>query len=154
MDDDHPAITSLHRATYGMILFAIPHKGLVIDDIQQMLAKSENYSREHLLQQISRRSDVLAHQLADFKNLIRDRKVISFYETKQTKQLVFDSESQRWRRTGEFITTVDADSALLQLPDHVEDKVPLNADHSMIVKYNTRNEAGYRAVLDKLQQFT
>lgn len=89
MDDDHPAITSLHRATYGMILFAIPHKGLVIDDIQQMLAKSENYSREHLLQQISRRSDVLAHQLADFKNLIRDRKVISFYETKQTKQLVF-----------------------------------------------------------------
>ncbi|KAL4745854.1 hypothetical protein BDW72DRAFT_186006 [Aspergillus terricola var. indicus] len=154
MDDDHPAITSLHRATYGMILFAIPHKGLVIDDIQQMLAKSGNYSREHLLQQISRRSDVLAHQLADFKNLIRDRKVISFYETKQTKQLVFDSESQRWRRTGEFITTVDADSALLQLPDHVEDKVPLNADHSMIVKYNTRNEAGYRAVLDKLQQFT
>ncbi|KAL4736259.1 hypothetical protein BDV11DRAFT_173082 [Aspergillus similis] len=128
MDNDHPAITSLHRATYGMILFAIPHKGLVIDDIQQMLAISGNYSREHLLQQISHQSDVLAQQLADFKNLIRDRKVISFYETGQTKQLEF-------------------------LPDHVEDKVPLHADHSMIVKYNTRNEPGYRAVLDKLQQF-
>ncbi|CEJ58342.1 hypothetical protein PMG11_07001 [Penicillium brasilianum] len=33
-DEDHPAITSLHRATYGMMLFAIPHKGLVMDDIQ------------------------------------------------------------------------------------------------------------------------
>jgi hypothetical protein len=33
MEEDHPAITSLYRATYGMILFAIPHKGLVMDDI-------------------------------------------------------------------------------------------------------------------------
>ncbi|KAL4744587.1 hypothetical protein BDW72DRAFT_81032 [Aspergillus terricola var. indicus] len=153
MDDDHPAITSLHRATYGMILFAIPHKGLVIDDIQQMLAKSGNYSREHLLQQISDRSDLLAHQLADFKNLIGDRKVVSFYETEQTKRLEFDSEGERLRRTGKPITTVNADSALLQLPDHVEDKVPLHADHSMTVKYNTRNEAGYQTAVDILQQF-
>jgi hypothetical protein len=28
---------------YGMILFAIPHKGLVVDDIQQMLAGSRNH---------------------------------------------------------------------------------------------------------------
>ncbi|KAF3389719.1 hypothetical protein DPV78_011759 [Talaromyces pinophilus] len=50
--------------------------------------------------------------------------------------------------------TVAADSALLQLPDHVEDKVPLHADHSMMVKFDTRNAAGYRTALDKLQQFT
>ncbi|KAL4804204.1 hypothetical protein BDV18DRAFT_36370 [Aspergillus unguis] len=152
MEGDHPAITSLHRATYGMILFAIPHKGLVMDDIQQMLA-GENHPREQLLQQISSRSDVLIHQLADFKNLIRDRKVVSFYETEQTRRLVLDSESGRWRRTGDFMTTVGADSALLQLPDHVEDKVPLHADHSMVVKFDTRNAAGYRTALDRLRQF-
>ncbi|KAL4745419.1 P-loop containing nucleoside triphosphate hydrolase protein [Aspergillus terricola var. indicus] len=151
MDDDHPAITSLHRATYGMILFAIPYKGLVIDDIQQMLSKGENKSRQQLLQQISEKSDLLVNQLADFKNLIRDRKVVSFYETGQTRQL--DSESQRWRRTGDFITTVNAESALLQLPDHVEDKVPLSADHSMIIKFDTRDAAGYRTALDRLRQF-
>ncbi|KAL3428598.1 hypothetical protein BDV09DRAFT_201434 [Aspergillus tetrazonus] len=151
MDDDHPAITSLHRATYGMILFAIPYKGLVIDDIQQMLSKGENKSRQQLLQQISEKSDLLVNQLADFKNLIRDRKVVSFYETGQTRQL--DSESQRWRRTGDFILTVNADSALLQLPDHVEDKVPLSADHSMIIKFDTRDAAGYRTALDRLRQF-
>lgn len=49
--------------------------------------------------------------------------------------------------------TVGTDSALLQLPDHVEDKVPLHADHSMIVKFDTRNAAGYRTALDKLRQF-
>jgi hypothetical protein len=71
-----------------MILFAIPHKGLVMDDIQQMLAGDRSHPREHLLQQISNKSDLLIHQLADFKNLIRDRKVVSFYETEQTRQLV------------------------------------------------------------------
>ncbi|KAJ5963042.1 hypothetical protein N7501_007983 [Penicillium viridicatum] len=154
MEEDHPAITSLHRATYGMILFAIPHKGLVMDDIQQMLAGDQSHPREQLLKQISSKSDLLMHQLADFKNLIRDRKVVSFYETEQTRQLVLDSESGRWTRTGDFMTTVGADSALLQLPDHTEDKVPLHADHSMVVKFDTRNEAGYRTALDKLRQFS
>jgi hypothetical protein len=88
MEEDHSAITSLHRATYGMILFAIPHKGLVMDDIQQMLAGDKSHPREQLLHQISSKSDVLIHQLADFKNLIRDRKVVSFYETEQTRRLV------------------------------------------------------------------
>ncbi|KAF2176126.1 hypothetical protein K469DRAFT_682779 [Zopfia rhizophila CBS 207.26] len=32
-EDDHPTIVSLHKAAYGMLLFGIPHKGLVVDDI-------------------------------------------------------------------------------------------------------------------------
>jgi hypothetical protein len=88
MEGDHPAITSLYRAIYGILLFGIPHKGLVIDDIQQMLAGDRRHPRGQLLQQISSKSDLLIHQLADFKNLIRDRKIVSFYETKQTRQLV------------------------------------------------------------------
>jgi hypothetical protein len=70
-----------------MMLFAIPHKGLVIDDIQQILAGDRRHPRGQLLQQISSQSDLLIHQLADFKNLIRDRKVVSFYETEQTRRL-------------------------------------------------------------------
>ncbi|KAJ5878253.1 hypothetical protein N7455_001718 [Penicillium solitum] len=65
----------------------------------------------------------------DFKNLIRDRRVVSFYETEQTRRLAL-------------------------LPDHVEDKVPLHADHSEVVKFDTRNAAGYRIALDKLRQFS
>ncbi|OCK73381.1 hypothetical protein K432DRAFT_410741 [Lepidopterella palustris CBS 459.81] len=152
-EDDHPTIASLYQATYGMLLFAIPHKGLVVDDIQKMLAGQDNHPRNALLQQIRAKSDLLAFQLADFKNLIRDRKVVSFYETEQTRQLEFDSESKRWKRTGDFVTAVDTDSALLQLPDHMEEKIPLHADHSLIVKFNTRNDQGYRSVRDKLLQF-
>ncbi|PNP50290.1 hypothetical protein THARTR1_08998 [Trichoderma harzianum] len=138
-EDDHPTIATLHKATYGMLLFGIPHKGLVVDDIEQMLAGRDNHPRSALLQQIRVKSDLLENQLTDFKNLVRDRKV--------------DSDSQRWERTGDFITKVDNDSALLQLPDFMEEKIPLNSDHSMMVKFGNRNDIGYTSALDKLQQF-
>ncbi|RII06805.1 hypothetical protein CUC08_Gglean008882 [Alternaria sp. MG1] len=138
-EDDHPTIASLHRATYGMLLFGIPHTGLVVDDIQKMVAGQDNHPRGALLEQIRSKSDLLAFQLADFKNLIRDRKV--------------DSKSKSWARTGGYITAVDNDSALLQLPDSIEEKVPLDADHSMIVKFDTNDSRGYTSARDRLVQF-
>ena len=69
-----------------------------MDDIQQMLAGDKSHPREQLLRQISSKSDVLIHQLADFKNLIRDRKVVSFYETEQTRQLVLVSIGLRLKQ--------------------------------------------------------
>jgi hypothetical protein len=72
-----------------MLLFGIPHKGLVVDDIQKMLAGQDNHPRSALLEQIKSKSELLAYQLVDFKNLIRDRKIVSFFETGQTRQLEF-----------------------------------------------------------------
>jgi hypothetical protein len=86
-NEDHPAISTLHKATYGILFFATPHKGLIIDDIQSMMAGTENHPRNILVQQINRKSDLLISQLADFKNLIRDRKIVSFFETEQTRRL-------------------------------------------------------------------
>ncbi|KAF9777834.1 hypothetical protein IL306_004310, partial [Fusarium sp. DS 682] len=64
-----------------------------------------------------------------------------------------DSESKRWKRTGDFVTTVDTDSALLQLPDSMEEKIPLDSDHSMMVKFDNKNNRGYTSARDKLRQF-
>lgn len=72
-----------------MLLFGIPHKGLVVDDIQKMMAGHNNHPRSALLEQIKSKSDLLAFQLVDFRNLIRDRKVVSFFEMGQTRQLKF-----------------------------------------------------------------
>ncbi|KAF7502176.1 hypothetical protein GJ744_006772 [Endocarpon pusillum] len=152
-EDDDPTIAALHRATYGMLLFGIPHKGLVVDDIQKMLAGHSSHPRNALLEQIKNKSDLLASQLEDFKNLVRDRKIVSFYETGQTRQLQFDSESKQWKRTGDFVTAVDTESALLQLPGSMEEKIPLHADHSMIVKFDSKNTRGYSSARDKLRQF-
>ncbi|KKZ67173.1 hypothetical protein EMCG_07118 [[Emmonsia] crescens] len=150
---DHPTITSLLGSTHGILLFAIPHRGLVVDDIRKMLAEDENHPRHTLLQQINMKSDLLTGQLVDFKNLIRDRKIVSFYETKQTRQLEFNTETQSWGRTGKFATTVEMDSAMLQLPDHLEDKIPLHEDHSSIVKFDSKSAQGYRSAIRNLKQF-
>ena len=72
-----------------MLLFGVPHKGLVVDDIQKMVAGHGNHPRSALLEQIRIKSDVLAFQVVDFRNLIRDRKVVSFVEMGQTRQLEF-----------------------------------------------------------------
>ncbi|OQE11585.1 hypothetical protein PENVUL_c002G01829 [Penicillium vulpinum] len=153
MKDDNPAIASLYQATYATIFFATPHKGMIVDDIKQMLTRHENHPRQHLVEQISNKSDILVHQLVDFKNLIGDRKVVSFYETGETRQLQFNEDSKRWGRTGNFIKPVDDDSALLQLPDSIEVKISVDRNHSDIVKFDARGDRAYASVLQYLREF-
>lgn len=70
MEDDHPTIASLYRATYGMLLFGILHNGLVVDNMQKMLAREDCHLQSALLEQIKEKSDLLASQLDDFRNLV------------------------------------------------------------------------------------
>ncbi|KAF2677679.1 hypothetical protein K458DRAFT_395748 [Lentithecium fluviatile CBS 122367] len=152
-EDDHPTIAALHRATYSMLLFGIPHRGLVVDDIQRMLIGHDSHPRNALLAQIRKKSNLLASQLDDFRNLVRDRKVVSFYETRQTKQLQFlgatdtsrrqATSSQQWTPTQHFSSSLT----------RWKTKIPLDADHSMMVKFDIRNARGYSSARDKLRQF-
>ena len=86
-EDDHPTVASLYKATYGILFFATPHKGLMVADMEKMLGGQQDHPRHILLDEIDQTSNVLVYQLTDFKNLIRDRKIISFFETEQTRQL-------------------------------------------------------------------
>jgi protein SERAC1 len=86
---DHATIAALPKATYGILLFGTPHKGLLIDDIKHMVAGDDEHPRTELLEQIKDKSDLLMYQLVDFKNHTRDWKIVSFYETLQTRQLKF-----------------------------------------------------------------
>jgi hypothetical protein len=79
--DDDP----IHRATVGIIFFGVPHKGLVVTDMRRMLP--DQHPRQELLDQISTKSQLLADQLANFKNIVENRKIISFYERQQTPGL-------------------------------------------------------------------
>jgi len=51
------------------------------------------------------------------------------------------------------MTAVNTDSALLDLPDNIEAKIPVNADHSQIVKFDSRNTESYKTALEYLKQF-
>ena len=85
-EGDEPIVSSLYYATYGIFFFAVPHKGIMIDDMLRMLGQ-DNHPRADLLAQINRSSDYLISQLADFKDLIQDWKIVTFFEMQQTRQL-------------------------------------------------------------------
>ena len=71
-----------------MFLFAVPHRGMNIDDMIQILGAGK-HPRESLLRGIDKESAAqkLIAQTEEFKDVIKDRKVISFYETEQTRRL-------------------------------------------------------------------
>ncbi len=85
-EEDEPIVSSIYRATYGILFFAVPHKGIMIEDMLSMLGQ-DDHPRADLLAQIDHSSNYLITQLADFKDLIRDRKIVTFYETQQTRKL-------------------------------------------------------------------
>jgi hypothetical protein len=64
-----------------------------------------------------------------------------------------DPENGSWARTGPYITALDTDSALLQLPIQIETLVKLDADHSMVVKFDNKTEYGYKTALNYLRAF-
>jgi protein SERAC1 len=64
-----------------------------------------------------------------------------------------DPENGSWARTGPHITALDTDSALLQLPVQIETPVKLDADHSMVVKFNSKTAYGYKTALNYLRAF-
>jgi hypothetical protein len=73
----------------------------MVADMKKMLGGQKGHSRHALLEEIDQTSNLLTYQLAEFKNLIRDRKIVSFFETEQTRQL-------EWVRQLSVCPTIDS----------------------------------------------
>ena len=58
-----------------------------------------------------------------------------------------------WARTGEYITVVSKDSALVELPQTVEERIAAEGNHSTMVKFSSRNQADYTKALGSLHKF-
>lgn len=77
----------IFAATCGIFFFSTPHKGLPVEDIRELIFDDPQHPRHGLLDQLKQDSEPLLAQLADLKNIIHDRKIVSFYEEEQTRQL-------------------------------------------------------------------
>ena len=58
-----------------------------------------------------------------------------------------------WARTGEYITVVGKDSAVLGLLQAVEERMKSEGNHSTMVKFNSRDNADYAKALNSLYRF-
>ena len=83
------ASTTLHQASYGFVFFAVPHRGMIVDDMIETIG--ESHPRNALLKQITQNPeqtpDSLENQLDHFRELLQHRKVITVYEQLQSQRL-------------------------------------------------------------------
>ncbi|VUC37223.1 unnamed protein product [Clonostachys rosea] len=150
--DPNPSIRALYDAIIGILFFATPHRGILIDDIQSMVGEQGPNPRTALVDQIQSGSQQLKDQLDHFKNLIQGRKIISFIEMQQTRSLVRNAETGVWSRSGGFITMLEPGAALLDLPDRDEIKIRADADHSSIVKFDSKHNPTYRSAIHYIRE--
>lgn len=85
---------ALSKSTYGIFFLGVPHRGLWVDDMLDMLRSIHpNHPREELVKQLQVDSLSLRSQLDKFRNLCQDYELVSFYELGQTRQLELVSDN-------------------------------------------------------------
>ncbi|KAL7268500.1 hypothetical protein RUND412_008873 [Rhizina undulata] len=142
----------LVAATCAVIFFGTPHRGISMEDVRKMLAHYDVHNpRIGLLDEIKNERN-LEPDLENFFKLAEGFKVVSFYERIQTAEVAKNSEN-RYTRSGDFKSTVDTDSALLHLPKDLEDPIPVNSDHTNIVKFDNRRDTTYGDVVHRIQKY-
>ncbi|MCJ1452831.1 hypothetical protein MMC28_003176 [Mycoblastus sanguinarius] len=142
---------SIHRSTYGILFFGTPHRGSVKESLMRMVEQPGN-PRQLMLLQTEAGPDLLRIQLDDFANTVEDRKIESFYETEMTPSPELGPEG-KWVRTGPPMLQVSESSSILQLPNHVERKYPVNANHSNMIKFKSPDDPTYTTVLKILREY-
>ncbi|KAF8538013.1 hypothetical protein BDD12DRAFT_929620 [Trichophaea hybrida] len=76
-------------------------------------------------------------------------KIYSFYEQFKTRKLVKGADG-RFRRSGDYYIAVDSESTLLNL-NNVEKRIPVDADHSSMVKFGVEHLHPYTEVAKYLR---
>ncbi|KAL7273909.1 hypothetical protein RUND412_003218 [Rhizina undulata] len=151
-NDKHSFIGNeyLTTATIGVMFFGTPHRGILMEDVRRMLQDDAENPRIGLLDEIEDELD-LGPNLRKFISLVEGFKpVVSFYERLQTAEVAKDSQD-RYTRSGKYKATLDTDSALLDLPEHLEEAIPVNADHTNIVKFDHKFGT-YEDVVERIRR--
>ncbi|KAF8533477.1 hypothetical protein BDD12DRAFT_760777 [Trichophaea hybrida] len=139
----NPSHRHILDATYSIIFFGTPHQGMRTYDLEEMVdSESGGYdtSRHNLLRQLREGSEFLEIQKEELSYIWKDYKpkIVSFYETAPT-------------RTVERSEMVKRVSAQLYIP--TEQRVPVEANHTNIVKFASAEDRTYQTVVRYLKEW-
>ncbi|KAA8901295.1 hypothetical protein FN846DRAFT_781305, partial [Sphaerosporella brunnea] len=148
------AAYSIFEATRTLMFFGTPHRGPLTEDILSMVDTKDHSERVKLVESIDKNNKDLEEQLQRFINITPRFRIVSFYELKKTRKLVMQDANNTWSRSGDFIVPVGTDSALLNLPSSIETRIPVDKDHSTIVKFNSKQDGTYRTVVSHVWELT
>ncbi|MCJ1267070.1 hypothetical protein MMC22_006955, partial [Lobaria immixta] len=129
-------------ATLGIIFFGTPHRGsekalygTVLENIAQTMTHQPN---SRLLKALQTNSDVLLRLTSDFRHQLSQYHIVSFYE------------QQPMRIFSDLI--VEKHSALLEV-EH-EEQIPVDANHSMMCKFETNGNETYEKVYKRIRRMS
>ncbi|KAI5799867.1 hypothetical protein EDC01DRAFT_522857 [Geopyxis carbonaria] len=148
--DEDPATNAIYKATRGILFFGTPHRGLLTADIMAMVEPATQAERAALVRGIEQGSRKLRAQLVQFGYFADGFALVaSFYETLPTLGLVKDADGG-WKRGGAERVVLRRGEAMVNQPGVNETLVPVEADHSAIVKFTSRADPTYRTVVRML----
>ena len=143
------------------MFLAVPHGGIDFRNIAAELEK-KNHLLVSLLRDINTDSNLLKVLSQEFKNLIQQRRIVSFVEgnAEPTFQMVnffcayislahaLQNWAGKWERSGPPRRMLESNSSLLSLPDSTETQVmSFDKGHSSIAKlgpFDTEYKAALR----------
>ncbi|KZL84934.1 ankyrin repeat-containing protein [Colletotrichum incanum] len=144
------AIADLAEACYALLFFGVPNLGLRNDQLRTLVRGQPNEALMHdLLVDNDSEASTFLKRLADqFSESCKGHyRVMSFFERMLSSTLERGQEG-KWRKTGPPSLLVTEKSAtatgLVAVAD--EDNIPLNTDHSGLVKYSSRSQGDYTTV--------
>ncbi|KAF8531694.1 hypothetical protein BDD12DRAFT_914648, partial [Trichophaea hybrida] len=149
----NPSHRHILDATYSIIFFGTPHQGMRTYDLEEMVdSESGSYetSRHNLLRQLREGSEFLETQKEELNYLWKEYKpnILSFYETVATPTVEM-SESGSYGRDGKESEMVKRFSAQLYIP--TEQRIPVEENHTNMVKFASAEDRTYRTVIRYLQ---
>ncbi|KAL7908137.1 hypothetical protein GGI35DRAFT_54680 [Trichoderma velutinum] len=110
---------------------------------------------ENLVRNLSVESPFLNHLHESFnKRFAPDSEIISAYETRPTPTVEWNSATESWERTGPKVIIVEKNSAINASPNKMFCyRVPMDADHSEIVKFSDASNSGYIVIQSRIERW-
>ncbi|RYP39571.1 hypothetical protein DL767_002119 [Monosporascus sp. MG133] len=144
------------NACCGLLFFGVPNFGLRNEQLQSIVEgqPNQNLIRDLVVDSDSEPSTFLKRISNDFSDCYKGQyRVVSFYETKHSPTVQIQPDG-RLSKTGPKVLMVTMKSAtstgLTAVLD--EDNIGFDADHSGLVKYDSRNRGMYPIVRERLER--
>ncbi|KAJ3534742.1 hypothetical protein NM208_g7416 [Fusarium decemcellulare] len=139
---------SIREQTKLIIFMGTPHCGsqlakrsATVTKILKLVGQQIN---ESIIQGLQPKSEVFSSIDENFRTIVLEEniRIHSFYEARGMSGI-----------KSAIGKVVDDESSRLNLPQDIETTESINADHSQMTKFTSRNDEGYRAVLSVLKLF-
>ncbi|KAK1982091.1 ankyrin repeat-containing protein, partial [Colletotrichum cereale] len=150
--------SDLSKATFGLLFFGVPNLGLRNEQLRTLVRGQPNESliNDLLVDNDSEPSNCLKSLADHFSETCRDYyQVVSFFERSLSPTIELGKDG-KWRKTGRPSLLVTGDSAtstgLVAAAD--EDNIPLNTDHSGLVKFDSKSQGDYPIIRERIKKLS